>query len=262
MPFGAIANAFGTAAQIDGQRSRDTFQYFSGKEASATQYRRQKKLMDRQMYNELHLARNMPSTVMEGLKEAGINPILAAQNFSGGHASAGSAALGSTPSGGGSISPGDVGSALSVKRQLDQQEKLQNAQIALLQEQAQTERTNQANISARTQTELNNPANVVSRTLLTDEERRARELANSMTYIEAEFFKKYPHLIHLANDAASGAAKSAAHAGDILLDAYVDKKVGEAATTKESSAKGFFERFTDYARRKRAENEAKRGNNK
>lgn len=208
--FGAIAEAFGTAAQIDGQRSKDTYLHFENRNAAKTQYKRQKKLMDHQMANELELGRTMPSARVQGLRDAGLNPVLAAgANFGGGSAAGGNAAKPDVQVTNPSISS-NIGAALNSGRALQQQLPVQTESANLLKEQQVTERKRQDQIDAETETEKNKPENVKAQTRLSDSQTIGKDLQNRLDRIPTEFYEDNPDLYFFRDgEIGAGGVKAA-----------------------------------------------------
>lgn len=210
MPFGAMAEVFGTAAQIDGQRMKDTYLHFENRKAAKKQYNRQVKLMNLQMQNELKLGREMPSARVQGLRDAGLNPVLAAgSNFGGGSAAGGNAAKQDVQVTNPSISS-NIGAALNSGRALQQQAPVQVESANLLKEQQVTERKRQEQIDAETETEKNKPENVKAQTRLSDAQTVGKDLQNRLDRIPTEFYEENPDLYFFRDgEIGAGGVKAA-----------------------------------------------------
>lgn len=138
--MGGMGSLFGQFIDIDANRARDTSMFFANRRNSAQEYKRQKKLMGQQWGYQMKALEESPSRYMEGLKKAGLNPILAANP---------QVASGQTGASAPKTSP--VNSNASTEfAALMMEAPVKEASAKLLSEQANTEKAKQAQMGADT----------------------------------------------------------------------------------------------------------------
>lgn len=168
---------FDSFLQIDANRARDTSQYFIDRKNSDKQYSNTKSLARMNKKHSMWMARNYPSAQVEGLRAAGLNPMLA---ISKGMAAPPSVASGSAQQQKTDLK-GDVNFA---------QNRVHHASARLLEQQAKTEK--QRSRSEKYKADMAEPAaNLVTGVKLGSGGTKAGQFLNDAVKGAESYYDKY-----------------------------------------------------------------------